>query len=136
MRTNFENLRVYQLSEQLADEAWEVCLKWNSFARDTVGKQLVRAADSVGANIAEGSGRGTIADHRRFLRTARGSLYETKHWLRRAFRRNLLSASHVDKLKGIIDNLTPQLNAYYRSLGHTDKQPPTSKENESLSPKS
>ncbi len=49
-RTNFERLRVYQLSEKLADQVWEVVLGWNNFARDTVGKQLVRSADSVGAN--------------------------------------------------------------------------------------
>ena len=51
-KTNFENLRIYNLSEVLADTVWEVVRKWDSFARDTVGKQLVRAADSVGANIA------------------------------------------------------------------------------------
>jgi four helix bundle protein len=54
------------------------------FAKDTVGKQMVRAGDSIGANIAEGSGRGSFQDNRRFIRIARGSLYETMHWLRRA----------------------------------------------------
>ncbi|MCA9146333.1 MAG: four helix bundle protein [Planctomycetales bacterium] len=77
-RTNFENLRVYQLSEALADSAWKVVRRWDNLARDTVGKQLIRAADSVGANIAEGSGRASVADNRRFVRIARGSLYETK----------------------------------------------------------
>jgi four helix bundle protein len=115
-RTNFENLRVYQVSERLADEIWDICLKWNHFARDTVGKQVVRAADSVGANLAEGSGRGTKPDHCRFVRIARGSLYETKHWLRRAYRRKLLQESQVKKLRQIVDELTPLLNAYYRAL--------------------
>jgi four helix bundle protein len=50
-RTNFEKLRVYQLSEKLADEVWEIVLTWNVFAKSTVGEQLVSAADSVGANI-------------------------------------------------------------------------------------
>ena len=109
-RTNFENLRVYQLSEALADSVWKVVRRWDNLARDTVGKQLIRSADSVGANIAEGSGRASVADNRRFVRIARGSLYETKHWLRRAFRRELLESSQVDQLKETIEELTLTLN--------------------------
>ena len=82
-RTNFEKLRVYQLSEKLADQIWEVVLGWSNFARDTVGKQVVRSADSVGANVSEGCGRGRFLDNKRFVRMARGSLNETQHWLRR-----------------------------------------------------
>ena len=69
-RTNFENLRVYQLAEQVADEIWDAVQGWNNFAMDTVGKQIVRSADSIGANIAEGSGRGSFQDNRRFVRIA------------------------------------------------------------------
>jgi len=116
-RTNFESLRVYQLSEQLADLIWEIVLEWNAFARDTVGKQLVKAADSVGANIAEGTGRGTYVDNRRFVKIARGSLNETKHWLRRAFKRRLLSAKQINNVKPIIEELAPKLNAYLKSIG-------------------
>lgn len=58
-RTNFENLRVYQLSEELADRIWDIVVRWDNFAKDTVGKQVVRSADSVGANLAEGEGRGS-----------------------------------------------------------------------------
>jgi four helix bundle protein len=58
-KANFEKLRIYELSEALADEVWEVVRKWERFEKDTLGKQLVRAADSIGANIAEGIGRGT-----------------------------------------------------------------------------
>ncbi len=89
-KTNFEKLRVYRLSENLADQIWNIVLGWDYLASDTVGKQLVRAADSVGANIAEGSGRGTFPENRRFVRIARGSLHETQHWLRRAYKRNCL----------------------------------------------
>jgi four helix bundle protein len=120
-RSNFENLKVYRLSEELADLVWKIPIKWNYFPRDTVGKRLVRAADSVGANIAEGTGRGTYKDNRRFVRTARGSLYETQHWLRRAFRRELLTSEQVIKLKRIIDNLGPMLNGYLKSIGASKK---------------
>ncbi len=52
-KTNFEKLDVYKLSEQLADNIWEIVIEWEWFAKDTVGKQLVKAADSIGANIAK-----------------------------------------------------------------------------------
>lgn len=89
---------------------------WEYFAKDTVGKQIVRSADSVGANIAEGSGKGTDQDLRRFLHNARGSLYETKHWLRRAHKRDLLNSDQVREIKPIMNELLPKLNAYIRSL--------------------
>jgi four helix bundle protein len=116
-RTNFEKLRVYQLSEKLAGQIWEVVLGWNNFARDTVGKQVVRSADGVGANISEGSGRGRFMDNKRFVRMARGSLNETQHWLRRAYKRNLLTKKQVDNLRPLIDELSPTLNAYLKSIG-------------------
>ena len=51
--------------------------------KETIGKQLFKAADSIGANILEGTGRGSFQDNRRFVKIARGSLNETQHWLRR-----------------------------------------------------
>jgi four helix bundle protein len=92
-------------------------MPWGYFERDTVGKQLVRAGDSIGANIAEGAGRGRFPDNRRFVRMARGSLNETKHWLRRAHKRSLLTAVQTAGLKPMIDELAPMLNAYLNSIG-------------------
>ena len=118
-KSNFQNLRVYQLSEDLADEIWQIVLTWNNFSRDTVGKQLVRAADSIGANIAEGEGRGSFQDNRRFIKIARASLQETQHWLRRAFKRNLLTKEQTERLSPMVDKLAPTLNAYLSSIGKT-----------------
>jgi four helix bundle protein len=115
-RTNFEKLRVYRLAETLADGIWGIVRTWDYLAKDTVGKQMIRAADSIGANIAEGTGRGSLQDNRRFIRMARGSLYETQHWLRRAYKRSLLSKQQVASLTPIIGELTPKLNAYFRSV--------------------
>lgn len=116
IKTNFEKLRVYQLAEQLADVIWKIVTKWEYFPKITIGKQIVTAADGVGSNIAEGSGRGSAKDNRRFIKIARGSLYETKHWLRRSYKRKLLTDSDVNDLRPIIDELLPTLNAYYRSV--------------------
>jgi four helix bundle protein len=113
----FEELRVYRLSEELADVVWDIVKSWAPLPRDTVGKQLIRAADSIGANIAEGHGRGSYQDNRRFIRISRGSLYESHHWLRRAFHRQFLQQEEVTRLKSLVDNLGPQLNAYLKSIG-------------------
>jgi len=79
-KSDFVNLRVYQLAEELSDAIWDIVTGWDYFPNDTVGKQIVRSADSIGANIAEGSGRGSYQDNRRFIRIARGSLKETQHF--------------------------------------------------------
>ena len=79
-------------------------------------EQIVKSADSVGANIAEGTGRYGIQDNKRFGYFARGSLNETKHWLRRAFKRNLLTETEIGKLKPVMDELAPKLNAYINSI--------------------
>lgn len=123
-RSNFENLQVYLLSEELADNIWEIVLQWNNFARDTVGKQLVRSADSVGANIAERTGRKSYQDNKRFVFIARGSVNETKHWLRRAYKRKLLTAGQIEILKPLIDALAPKLNAYANSIGRSRHDSP------------
>ena len=112
--TNFEKLEIYQLAEKLSDRIWHIVSEWKYLAQSTVGTQLIRSTDSIGANIAEGSGRGSDKDYVRFLRISRGSLYETKHWLRRAYSRDLLLQNQTDELKVIIDELTPKLNAYIR----------------------
>jgi four helix bundle protein len=116
--TNFEKLRVYQLAEKLSDRIWEIVLQWDYFAKVTIGQQMVDAADGVGANIAEGTGRGSLKDNRRFIKIARGSLYETKFWLRRAYKRHLLTQQEIGDLKPLINELLPTLNAYFRSLNN------------------
>ena len=121
------------MSEKLADEVWNIVLTWNHLAQDTVGKQIIRSADSIGANIAEGSGRGTNKDYIRFLKINRGSLYETRHWLRRSFKRRLLLPKQIDEISSVINELTPKLNAYIGAIGTFDKdrKPKTKNRNES-----
>ncbi|MFB8790753.1 MAG: four helix bundle protein [Potamolinea sp.] len=104
------------MAERLADEIWKIAKEWDNLAQGTIGRQIIRSADSIGANIAEGVGRGSSQDNRRFVRIARGSLYETQHWLRRAYCRHLLNDQQLNTLKPIIDELAPRLNAYLNSI--------------------
>ena len=115
-KQTFENLPVYQLAEQLANEVWTLVKNWDFFAQDTVGKRLVSAADRVGARIAEGNGRNDSSENRRFVKLARGSLYETIHWLRIAYNRKLLTAAEISQVRDIVIKLSPQLRAYLKTL--------------------
>lgn len=110
---------MYQLAEKLSDLIWEFVLAWDYFAKDTLGKQVIRAADSISANIAEGSGRGSSLDNRKFLRIARGSLYETKSFLRKAYSRQLLTSDQMHTLKPLVNELLPKLNAYLKQVDQT-----------------
>jgi len=116
-RGSFEDLDVYRLAEDLADHAWNIVVTWHRFAQNTIGGQLVRAADGIGANIAEGTGRGSFQDNRRFVNITRASLYESRYWLRRAYRRRLLTEEHVALLKPLLDDIAPRLNAWPASIG-------------------
>jgi four helix bundle protein len=118
-RENLDSLRIYQLAEQLSDTIWQAVGEWDQFARDTIGKQIVRSADSIGANIAEGIGRWNYRDTRRFIRIARGSAYETRHWLRRSHQRSLIKPEKRSDMRAMLNELLPKLNAYIQSL---DKQ--------------
>ena len=73
--SKFEGLEIYQLAEKLSDMYWDIVIKWNSFPKRTVGAQYVNSSDSVGANIAEGYGKGSFADRSRFAKISRGSLF-------------------------------------------------------------
>jgi four helix bundle protein len=126
-----KDLEVYKLAEQLSDIIWDMVLKWDYFPKVTVGKQMVESADSIAANIAEGYGRYHYKENRNFCYYARGSLEETKVWLRKSIRRRLLDLSDHQDLSEIIDILPKQLNAYIRSIGpqtpagHPQEQQPT-----------
>ncbi len=114
MREVYE-LDVYRLSEELSDIVWDAFDTWNEKARRTIGYQIIRSADSIAANLAEGYGRYSPKDKANFYRYSRGSFEETKCWLRKASRRKVISKAETQAYKAIIDELGPKLNAFIRS---------------------
>lgn len=114
------DLQIYQLAMDLGEKVWAIVAKWEYFAKDTVGKQVVRSADSVAANISEGFGRYPFKENIHFCYIARGSLLETRTWLDKAKRRGLVSNDEYYAFEVEIDLLGRKLNAYLRTLG---KQP-------------
>jgi four helix bundle protein len=116
MYKRLEDLEVYRLSEILSDKIWSICIKWEYFAKVTVGKQLVLSADSISANISEGHGRFSMKENIQFCYYARGSFEGTNNWLRRAMKRNLIMPNELNKIKEIMEELGPKLNGYINSI--------------------
>jgi four helix bundle protein len=108
----FEDLKILRSAEEIADEVWQQVVSWDTFAREVVGAQLARAADSIGANIAESFGRFHYGEKLNFLYYARGSLLETKYWLNRAFERKLMDKERIEAYTVPLTNLARQLNAF------------------------
>jgi len=99
--SEFRRLVVYRRSATLANELHDAVVRWPKIELWSLGVQLIRSADSISANIAEAQGRRTLADRRRLLLIARGSLYETEHWMLQAEARGLLPAGSATRLDEI-----------------------------------
>ena len=108
-------LDVYKLSEELSDKIWYAYDFWDKKVQHTTGYQIVRSADSISANLAEGYGRYTAPDKNRFYMYSRGSFEETKGWLRKLIRRKIINKDKAMEYKKIIDELGPKLNAFINS---------------------
>ena len=114
-----EDLRIHTEAQTLATRVYEEVRMWPTFDKDTLGRQLVRSCDSVAANIAEGFGRYSRSDTRRFLLYARGSLSETEAHVRLANGRGLITQERFDELLNIIEPLMKRIKAFGKSLSDT-----------------
>jgi four helix bundle protein len=112
----FEDLRVLKSAEEIADSIWKIVVQWDEFAKDVVGKQMARSADSIGANIAESFGRYNFGEKLQFLYYSRGSLFETKYWLNRTRLRGLMNPDEVQNYVNRLTDLARQLNTFVGSL--------------------
>ena len=114
---DIEELKVYQLSMKLAEDVYSEVSGWNYFEKDTIGRQLVRSIDSVAANLSEGFGRYHYKEAKHFYYYSRGSLYETKTWLTKAYSRKLITNTSYDQFSKEIKNISVKLNNYIKSIG-------------------
>lgn len=116
MSATFEDLRVLKSAAEIADSVWKILVLWDKFAKDVVGKQISRSADSIGANIAESFGRFNFGEKLQFLYYSRGSIFETKYWLNRTQTRGLMKPDEVQNYVDKLTELARKLNTFASGL--------------------
>ncbi len=119
MVRNYRDLEIYKDSLLLAKDVYLIT---KSFPREEVygmRDQIRRAVASIGANIAEGFGRYHFKDKLIFFYNARGSLYETMHFVELAFEVDYISGVDEVKLLERLDKLSVRLNNFINSIGKT-----------------
>jgi four helix bundle protein len=106
-----KNLEVYKIARQLSAAIWQIYIRMNFEDKKHIGDQILRSADSVGANIAEGYGRFHYLDKVRFYYNARGSHIEAfTHWLELLLEREKISLAEFEAIKSKASILQIKLN--------------------------
>jgi len=113
---SLNNLRVYKLSRKVSKLSWPIYSKMSWKQQNVIGNQFIRSVDSVGANIAEGYGRYHYKDKVRFFYNARGSLFESLHWLQLLLQRDIINKETYETINSLANVLSPSLNKFIKSI--------------------
>lgn len=105
-----DKIDAYVASFNMSNKVWHTVLKWENFEQRTVGQQLVRACDSISANIAEGFGRYHKKDKIKFYKYSYGSMEETKGWLRKATVRKLITEEEKNEFLISLEQMPKAIN--------------------------
>lgn len=119
---DFKKILAWQKADDLAVTIYQITGSFPPEERYGLTSQFRRAAVSIAANIAEGSGKQTLKDFLNYLYTARGSLAEVEYYIHLSGRLNYLNGSQVEQcmaqqkevgqiLQGFINSLTRQVEA-------------------------
>lgn len=108
---NLNDISAYKISFYLSNYIWNIIIRWDYLAKDTVGKQYIRAVDSISANIAEGFGRYNKKDKICFYRYSYGSIKESLDWNEKSKARKLLSKDEYNFILKGLQKLPKEVNS-------------------------
>lgn len=121
MIRSLEDFKAHNKAVELGEEIWKVVCEWDYFSKDTVGKQFIKAADSIAANLSEGLGRYHFKEIGNFTYYSRGSLFETRTWTMKAYARGLIKKEKFDTITSELEILGKMINAYINSVGEANE---------------
>lgn len=102
----------FLIFEECSDECRKSIERWSPFDRDTLGKQLMRAVESIGFNLVEADGRFTANDGLNRLIIARGSAREARLGIEKARRRGIMDLDVSERLVSQMTSGLKQLNRF------------------------
>jgi four helix bundle protein len=113
---NFRQLDVWKKAHDLTLEIYRLTSTFPSNERFGLTSQLQRASASIGANLAEGFGRDTDADFKRFVHMASGSACEVEYHLLLAHDLKLIDDPTHETLNATINEVKRMLHGLVKYL--------------------
>lgn len=113
---SFENLRVYKAARELVKSIYLVQNKFPKEERYALGDQVRRAAVSITANLAEGSGRQSVKEKIHFIEIAFGSMTEVFCELQIACDLNYIKTEEFDALRPQFTDVAKMLSGLRNTL--------------------
>ena len=111
----YKQLRAWQRADDLACAIFALLETLPANSR-WLASQVIRAAVSAPANIAEGYSRGSLKEYLHHLSIARGSLAETEYYLHFMHRNGIVDLHVYERLSNLYVDAASTLYALIRSL--------------------
>jgi four helix bundle protein len=122
--TGFEDLECWKHCRQLRlFVSREIITQLPKEERYRLGDQLLRAARSTTANIAEGYGRYHYLDNAKFCSNARGSCYEVLDHLITAHDERLIPDELLQRGRDLVGTAVRLVNGYLNYLKRAEDRP-------------
>ncbi|TSC83644.1 MAG: S23 ribosomal protein [Parcubacteria group bacterium Gr01-1014_17] len=106
---SFRDLEVYNRASNIFPKIYKMVRLWNTIDQREIGSQIIRAANSIHANIAEGCGK-SPADFKRYLGNSIGSCDEMHSHLKDVKNVGLITNALFDDLVSEYTIIGKQLN--------------------------
>ena len=116
---NFRKYQVWELGHQITLDVYKLTNSFPKVEQYGLTSQMRRASSSVPANIAEGCGRESDVEFKRFLVIANGSATELEYFLILVKDLNLVSEKDMIELVGKVDQLKRSLNKLISKINTT-----------------
>jgi four helix bundle protein len=114
---NFRKYKVWELGHEVTLDVYKLSNEFPKDERFGITSQMRRCSSSVPANIAEGCGRETEKEFKRFLVIANGSATELEYFLILITDLKFAQQESIDKLVEKVDQLKRSLNRLISKLG-------------------